>query len=68
MAPVVNSASLVQFGGKSYVFIEESPGKFVRREVTTGRRFGEKLIIMAGLNSGDRIATEGAIYLREMTQ
>jgi cobalt-zinc-cadmium efflux system membrane fusion protein len=68
LAPVVNSASVVQFDGKSYVFIEQSPGTFARREVIAGRRFGEKLIIMSGLKSGDRIATEGAIYLREMTQ
>ena len=68
MAPVVNSASLVQFGGKSYVFIEETPDKFVRREVTAGRRMGDRLIILSGVKPGDRIATEGAIYLREMTQ
>ncbi len=38
LAPVVNAESLVQFGGKSYVFIEEKPGKFMRREVQVRRR------------------------------
>ena len=68
IAPVVNPTSLVQFEGKSFVFVEQAPGKFVRREVTAGRRVGEKLIILSGVVAGDRIATEGALYLREMTQ
>ena len=69
LAPVVNSGSLVQFGGKSYVFVEEAAGKFARREVTAGRRLDEtRVVILSGVAKGDRIATEGAIYLREMTQ
>jgi cobalt-zinc-cadmium efflux system membrane fusion protein len=63
LTPVLNERSVYHLGGKSVVFIEQAPGRFMQREVTLGRRVGDKLIIQSGLQPGDRVVVEGVIYL-----
>ena len=46
-----------------YVFTAVG-GKAVRVEVVTGRRYGDKIEILSGLEGGERVVVEGAISLR----
>ncbi len=50
--------AILQAGDKAYVLVEQQPGSFVRREVSPGRREGERRIILQGLAAGDRVAAE----------
>ncbi len=54
----VHQDALLQAGDKTYVLVEQQPGSFIRREVSPGRRQGERRIILHGLTAGERIAAE----------
>jgi len=46
------------------VFVERAPGRFERREVTTGPRNESLLAITQGVQAGDRVVVDGAVLLR----
>jgi cobalt-zinc-cadmium efflux system membrane fusion protein len=48
------------------VFIEEAPGKFVRRAVKLGRENGGIINVISGLSVGQRVVTEGSLLLQEI--
>jgi len=50
--------------GQNFVFKHLRGDYWVRRHVTTGREFGEKLEIISGISPGEVIATEGAFLLK----
>jgi membrane fusion protein (multidrug efflux system) len=50
--------------GQEHVWVVKS-GKAVRRDVTTGRRLDERVVIGAGLAQGERIVVKGGDLLRE---
>ncbi len=52
-------------GDKHYVFIERSPGQFVRREVQTGDEQDGQILVLAGVESGQRVVTEGCVLLQQ---
>ena len=49
-----------------FVYVAEPDGSFARRLVTLGDRAGAQYDVAAGLNPGDRIVTEGGIFLQFM--
>jgi cobalt-zinc-cadmium efflux system membrane fusion protein len=51
-------------GTSSYVFLETSPGKYERRQVTTGALSGKTVVVASGLKDGDQVVTTGAALLR----
>ncbi len=59
----VPSAAVVSDGARQYVFVEERPGSFRRREVVAGSSREGKVIVLAGVNSGEAIIEEGAVLL-----
>ena len=61
--PLVNERAVYHADGNTVVFVEQAPGRFMRREVTLGKRVGDKLIIESGLKPGERVVVEGVIYL-----
>jgi len=61
--PLVNERAVYHVDGKSLVFVEQAPGRFMRREVSLGRRVGGKVIALSGLSAGERVVVEGVIYL-----
>jgi cobalt-zinc-cadmium efflux system membrane fusion protein len=61
--PLVNERAVYHSDGKAVVFVEQAPGRFMQREVSLGKRVGEKLIIESGLKPGERVVVEGVIYL-----
>jgi len=49
-----------------FVYVAQPDGSFARRHVTLGYRAGDKYDIADGLNAGDRIVVEGAIFVQFM--
>lgn len=47
-----------------FVFLENADGTFARRPVRLGARPGDQYQITEGLRPGDRIVTEGALFLQ----
>jgi cobalt-zinc-cadmium efflux system membrane fusion protein len=60
---LLDERSVYHHEGKTLVFIEQAPGRFMQREVSAGRRVGDKFIVESGLKPGDRVVVEGIIYL-----
>jgi cobalt-zinc-cadmium efflux system membrane fusion protein len=50
--------------GRPVVFVEQAPGRFERRPVTTGARAENLLAITQGVQAGDRVVVDGAVLLR----
>jgi len=64
-AIVVPSTAVIQNGNAAFVFVENSPGKYVRRDVTLGAVHDITDEIIHGLEDGDKVVSTGAELLRE---
>ena len=49
-----------------FVYVVQRNGSLARRHVTLGNRTGDRYDIPAGLNAGDRIVIDGAIFVQFM--
>ena len=56
--------AVVEDQGVHYVFVQDTDGDFLRREVVLGGSDGERICIMKGLSEGETIVTEGAIDVK----
>ena len=65
---LVPSTSVVREGNDAYVYVSRGNGGFVRRDVKLGRAVDGTLEILSGLNEGDVIVSEGALFLRAAAQ
>ncbi len=54
--------------GRSFVYVELSPGHFARRPVEVAPGEGPSRRILTGLRPGDRIVVDGALLLRQEEQ
>jgi membrane fusion protein, heavy metal efflux system len=63
--PVVPLSAIVQEYGHSDVFLERGPGRFERRQVTTGPRSGDVIAVLSGLQVDDRVVVAGAMLLKD---
>jgi len=55
-------------GSQHCIFVEEQPGAFRRREVKLGETSEDKVEIVAGLRPGERLVTDGALLLEELSE
>jgi len=62
-AIAVPNAGLVSEGINSYVFVEETPGVFRKRQVGLALRGRETSHVDSGIRAGERIVVEGALLL-----
>lgn len=62
--PWVPSGAVVRINDKDYVFVEQSPGRFLSAPVEFGKPYGGGFSVIKGLNAGDRVVTEGSVYLK----
>lgn len=62
--PIVDDNAVVQVEGRTVVFVEQKPGRFIRRNVVADKRSGERLIVQSGLSAGERVVVAGTIYLK----
>jgi cobalt-zinc-cadmium efflux system membrane fusion protein len=51
---------------KHYVFVEEAPGKYQKREVKVGPEHDGKILVLEGLHPGQRVVTEGSLLLDQL--
>jgi membrane fusion protein, heavy metal efflux system len=49
-----------------FVYVAQRDGSFARRHVTLGYRAGEQYDIPAGLKAGDRVVTDGGLFVQFM--
>ncbi|TGN06882.1 efflux RND transporter periplasmic adaptor subunit [Leptospira ilyithenensis] len=59
--------SIVTVEGKNYVFVEEEPLNFVRREVTLGVSTKDLVNVIAGLTQGEKVVVQGSILLKGLS-
>jgi membrane fusion protein, heavy metal efflux system len=62
---VVPATAVIQNGKDTFVFVQTSPGKYERRNVTLGTTSEKTDEITQGLNDGDAVVSAGAELLRE---
>jgi membrane fusion protein, heavy metal efflux system len=64
LLPVVPVAAVVQEYGVTVVFVELTPGRFERREITLGPRTGGVVAALTGLKVDERVVVAGAMLLK----
>ena len=52
-------------GEKHYVFIEQQPGQFTRQEVSVGPEQDGHILVVVGVQRGQRVVTDGCILLEQ---
>jgi membrane fusion protein, copper/silver efflux system len=60
---MVPASAVVDRGQKKFVWVESAPGKYEPREVRTGQRHGEAIVVVSGLAAGDVVVVEGGFLL-----
>ena len=64
----VSSKALFMKGDDSFVFVETSPGVFVRRQVKVGTEQDSAIPIYSGVSAGEPVVTEGALLLQALVE
>lgn len=65
---MVPASAVIDRGQKQFVWVETQPGTYEPREVTTGGRHGEAIVIASGVREGDNIVVEGGFLLDSEAQ
>ena len=60
----VPNSALQDYEGKTFLFVQEQPGAFARRDVVLGRRTDEATEIVSGLKEGESVAVAGGFALK----
>lgn len=64
-APVVPRAAVQTINNRTVVFLTtEKPNVFILRQVRLGTETGEGLVVLEGINVGDKVVTNGSFLLR----
>jgi membrane fusion protein, heavy metal efflux system len=63
-AVTVLKEAVLEHEGKKIVYVLLSGEEFERREVTLGDEYGDKVAVLAGLEAGERVVTQGAYQLK----
>ena len=62
-AMLIPKEAVLEHEGKKIVYVLLSGEEFERREVVIGDEMGNKIAVLAGLNKGERVVTQGALQL-----
>jgi membrane fusion protein, copper/silver efflux system len=60
---MVPASAVVDRGQSQFVWVEAAPGNYEPRQVKTGGRHGESIVIVSGVNAGDNVVVEGGFLL-----
>ena len=63
-AVTVPADAIQQIDNQPVVFVRQSDTRFERRDVQVGRRSGDRVEILSGLNDGDNVVGKGSFYLK----
>lgn len=64
----VPSKAVYLRGEKYFLFTEEAPGQFTRREVKAGPEHEGKVLVLDGIQPGQRVVVDGSLLLEQMLQ
>ncbi|HUD84400.1 MAG TPA: efflux RND transporter periplasmic adaptor subunit [Candidatus Saccharimonadales bacterium] len=64
----ISAKALFMKGDDSFVFLEESPGTFERKQVKVGVEQDNKVPIYEGISPGQKVVTEGALLLQALVE
>jgi len=59
----VASTAVVSDGDRQYVYVQENPGHFVRREIVAGTAHAGRVEVLRGLRPGDVVVEEGSALI-----
>ncbi|MEA2262272.1 MAG: rane fusion protein heavy metal efflux system, partial [Acidobacteriaceae bacterium] len=59
----VPDAAVVRENNKDYVFVQTTPQGYVLREVSLGEEGNDRRVVLGGVQSSERIVTDGAFHL-----
>ena len=62
----ISSKSVFLRGDQYYLFVRESPGRYLRRPVRIGVEEGGKVRVLEGLQAGQRVVTDGSLLLESL--
>jgi len=65
-AATVPSKAVFLNGEKHFVFVQGNPGTFERKEVKIGSEQEGRIPIIAGLQPGEQVVTEGCVLLQQV--
>lgn len=54
--------------GKHYLFVEEAPARYVRREIKVDDEYHGVIEVLGGLKEGEKVVTEGTLLLQQVVQ
>ncbi|WP_051669570.1 efflux RND transporter periplasmic adaptor subunit [Bryobacter aggregatus] len=60
---LVPMSALVREGNEEYIFVQVKPNVFLLRPVKVGAEFGEKRVILEGVQPGEKLVLDGAFHL-----
>ncbi len=65
---VIPVTAVIDTGKRQVVWVETSPGMFEPRDVQVGERVDDKVQILSGLKSGDKVAVSGGYLIDSESQ
>jgi Cu(I)/Ag(I) efflux system membrane fusion protein len=65
---MVPKSAVVDRGQNQYVWVEVQPGSYEPREVRTGPRHGDQIVILSGVDAGQSVVVEGGFLLDSEAQ
>jgi cobalt-zinc-cadmium efflux system membrane fusion protein len=66
--PVVPIGAVVQSSDRTVVYVETAPGRFDERTVTVGKRAGDVVRVVSGVQPGDSVVVDGAMLLKSLVK
>ena len=67
-AIIVPVTAVMDTGKRQVVWVESSPGMFEPRDVQVGQRTDDKIQILSGIKSGDKVAVSGGYLIDSESQ
>jgi cobalt-zinc-cadmium efflux system membrane fusion protein len=60
---VVPASAVVREGNDDCIFIQTAPNTYLLRRVSLGGDFGDKRVLLDGVQAGEKIVADGAFHL-----
>ncbi len=57
-------SAITEEQGVNFVYVQDDPTCYTKREVTLGQSDGRRVEVAGGLHSGERVVTQGAIHVK----
>lgn len=65
---VVPSRSIMFDGNQRYVYVIDAQNKVARRTITTGQTIDQYIVVLSGLQAGERVVDEGVVKVSDGRQ